>query len=156
MSQMAPEPAPPPGGSPLTRKVGPLPAWGWIALAIAGGVGFIWWRNRQAASSAAADNTAADTATSEDSANDDAASIATLQSEIQQLQGEASTPAVTANSPTPATGKTRTTTVNKAQTLAQFARARGWPARRLTAAESLNGLSASSRLRKGQVLKLPA
>lgn len=54
------EPAAPPakGGSFLTRKVGPLPTWGYIVGA--GGIlVFVWWRSRSNANAAAADPNAA-------------------------------------------------------------------------------------------------
>jgi cytoskeletal protein RodZ len=151
MSQMAPEPAPAPSGNVLTRKVGPLPTWAWLAISIAGGVGFIWWRNHKAASSAAADS--GDGASAEaaegEAATDDAASVATLQSEIQQLQGDASKP--TTSEPS----KVQVRTVPKAETLAAYGRAHKWGPAGLKAVEALNGLSASSRLKKGQRIVVP-
>jgi hypothetical protein len=55
---MATAPAPKAGGSILTRKFGPLPAWAWAGI----GVGaFYLWRKRQAAAAAAAGQTATTT-----------------------------------------------------------------------------------------------
>jgi len=94
MSEAAPErtapPAPRDGGSFLTRKMGPLPTWGWITLGVVGGGAYLWFRNRSAnaaaANAAASAPSAAPAAGTDTSAND-----AVLQTEIQDLQGENST-----------------------------------------------------------------
>jgi hypothetical protein len=66
---MAPEapaaaPAAPPargGGNVLTRKIGPMPAWAWIAIIAAALIGYAYYRNKQSAGSSSADAaTAAD------------------------------------------------------------------------------------------------
>jgi len=163
MSEAAPEAvrrpaAPAAGGNVLTRKIGPLPTWAWLTLGLAGGVGYIWWRNRQNASATAADNTATDTAAAgTESSGDDAGSIATLQSEIQQLQGEESTPPPDIGPPLPGIGggKVKVLTVPKAETLAAYAKSRKWNSATLKAVEALNGLSASSKLKKGQKIVRP-
>jgi hypothetical protein len=148
---------PPSGGTGFSKKLGPLPAWAWVLLAAAGGVGYIWYRNHKNASAA---STAADTATSGDtSGTDDAASIATLQSEIQQLQGELSTQTPTPNSGGGESGggeKTTVLTVPRAETLAAYSKAQKWNPATLKAVEALNGLSASSKLKKGQHIVRPA
>lgn len=144
----APSPSPA-GGSGLTRKIGPLPAWGWIAAAAALGVGFIWWRNHQANAATAATS---DTASGVDTSTDDAASIATLQSEIEALQGEESTED---KKKPPEKEKTREITVPRNETLAQLARAEKWTKATLKAVEALNGLSPASKLRKGEKIKRP-
>lgn len=56
MSSMAPEspPAAAPargGGNVLTRKIGPLPTWAWVAIVSVILIGYAYWRNKQAASS---------------------------------------------------------------------------------------------------------
>jgi|SRR5215472_732249 len=146
----------PGGGNAFTRKVGPLPLWAWVAGGLAAGVGYIWWRNRQNANAAAADNTATDVAAAGDtSSGDDAGSIATLQSEIQQLQGESSTPSPTPNSSGSGPQKVKVLIVPKAETLSAYAKANKWNAATLKAVEALNGLSASSKLKKGQRLVRP-
>lgn len=91
MSETAPE-RPARGGNFLTRKVGPLPAWGWAALAAAGAGVYFWYRNRQGQAAAAAPSAAGTPtgAQGTSGATDQAASIATLQDEIQQIQGELS------------------------------------------------------------------
>lgn len=155
MSQPATErtaPAPAAGGNVLTRKIGPLPGWAWAGIAVAAGVGYIWWRNRQNAAAAAATDTG--TATT-DPGVDQSATDAVLQSEIQNLQGEVSTPAPTPNSPAPKTEKVKVLVVPRAETLAKYAKANKWNAATLKAVEALNGLSASSRLKKGQRLVRP-
>jgi len=62
---MAPTKQPPPkgggGGFDLQRKYGPLPLWGWIAVAV---VGFILWRRYTAGSAASAAGTPVTTSTS--------------------------------------------------------------------------------------------
>lgn len=55
MTQPA-ETAPSQGGG-LTSKLGPLPVWGWVALATAGGIGFILWRRSKANAAAATTTT---------------------------------------------------------------------------------------------------
>lgn len=74
------------------RKVGPLPAWGWVAVTVVVAGGVIWWRNRQSAAAAAAPSAAGTLtgAQGTSGATDYAGSIATLQDEIQQLQGDVS------------------------------------------------------------------
>lgn len=145
----APSPSPS-GGSGLTRKIGPLPVWGWVAAAAAVGVGFIWWRNHQANAATAATS---DTASGVDTSTDDAASIATLQSEIQQLQGDESTDEK--GKPPTDKEKTKEITVPRNETLAQLARAEKWTKATLKAVEALNGLSPASKLRKGEKIKRP-
>jgi large repetitive protein len=86
MSETAPEapPAPkkkPARGSGLTKKAGPLPVWGWGALAALAAGGYLWWRSRQSKSSAT--SSAATTSTS-------SATDAALETELQQLLAEQS------------------------------------------------------------------
>ena len=157
MSQPMPEaptrgnvPPRPSGGSGLSRKFGPLPAWGWLLLAAAGGVGYIWYRNHQAASAA---STATDTTGTDTSSTDDAASISTLQSEIQQLQGDESSE--TSSTPASSGGKVKVITVPRAETLSALGKSLKWNTATLKAVEALNGLSASSKLKKGQRIVRP-
>jgi hypothetical protein len=87
MSETAPEPTvrpPAAGGNFLTRKYGPLPGWGWGALGALGAGGYYLWRKHQASTAPA--TTATDTSTT-----DTAPDISAIQSEVQQLQGAAST-----------------------------------------------------------------
>lgn len=77
-------------GGGLTQKVGPLPAWGWIAIAAAGGVGLLLWLQSRKASAAAASQQQP----SVDVQGADAATVANLQdqlatvvSQIRDLQG---------------------------------------------------------------------
>lgn len=63
MSQMAPESpaaAPPArgGGNVLTRKIGPLPTWAWVAIVSVILIGYAYWRNKQAGTTATPDTTA--------------------------------------------------------------------------------------------------
>lgn len=59
MSSMAPETAPAAaapsrgagGGNVLTRKIGPLPTWAWVAIAAAALLGWAYYKNRTSSSS---------------------------------------------------------------------------------------------------------
>lgn len=105
MSETAPEaPARQPGaggGNVLTRKVGPLPTWAWLAIIGVGGaaVWYLWQRRQNSA--AAASSGAADTSSGGDcqdasgntvpcNQSDEGGQIATLQTEIQDLEQELS------------------------------------------------------------------
>lgn len=105
-----PEPTPREGGSGsgLTGKIGPLPAWAWLGIAVVGGVvAILWLRNRNAA--AASGSSTTDTGTT--GVSPDVASVANLQdqlatveSQIRDIQGGTSTP------PAPGTDTVPTTT----------------------------------------------
>lgn len=89
MSETAPETTParrPPaasqGGGFWSHKYGPLPAWGWAALAGGGALVYWFWKRKQSSTTAGST-----TATAPSSA---ASAIGTLQSEIDQLQGDVS------------------------------------------------------------------
>lgn len=43
-AQTGPEPAA--RGNVFTRKIGPLPMWGWVAIIVAGILAYRWWSNR--------------------------------------------------------------------------------------------------------------
>jgi hypothetical protein len=63
MAAEAPPAAPPSprgGGNVLTRKIGPLPTWAWVAIVSALLIGYAYWRNKQS-SSATADTSATGT-----------------------------------------------------------------------------------------------
>lgn len=88
-------PSPPSGGGfSLSKRYGPLPAWGWGLI---GGVGiyalYRFYESRQSSSSAP-------TATASTYPTDFGPQIATLQAEIQQLQGGESTEGGTTTTPT--------------------------------------------------------
>lgn len=85
MSEQAPETGG--GGFSFSKKYGPLPAWGWIALAAVGAG--VWWyvRSRKAAAAAAAPAASS----TDTSSTDYAGELSTIQSEVQQLQGAEST-----------------------------------------------------------------
>ena len=51
MSEPAPEAAPRSRGNILTRKVGPLPLWGWMAIGLVAAIGFYLMQKKNAASS---------------------------------------------------------------------------------------------------------
>jgi hypothetical protein len=82
--------APRPPGTGLSKKLGPLPGYGWIGVGLAGGLVYLWWRSRRGTPAASTDpygTTATDTGTA---GTDFSGQLATLQTEIQQLQGEQS------------------------------------------------------------------
>jgi hypothetical protein len=89
--------APSGGGFSLSKKYGPLPAWGWGLL---GGAGIyaVWRFYKSRSSSSATTATSADTSQQVDFAPQ----IATLQAEIQQLQGGESTEGKGPVAPNPA------------------------------------------------------
>ena len=79
-------------GNVFTRKFGPLPGWGWAAVAGVAAIGYMWYRNRSGAAAAA--NAAATQPDTAAAVGDDIqGQLATLQTEIQDLQGTESTEA---------------------------------------------------------------
>src|SRR5215831_2171208 len=81
----------PGGGNILQRKIGPLPGWAWAGLAGVGALAWFYFRNRQgqnAANAATGDTLAA---TDESAVGDDIqGQLSTIQTEIQNLQGQES------------------------------------------------------------------
>lgn len=73
--------------NPLTQKLGPLPAWGWVA--IAGAIGFVWFYARKKSTPAEVPVTNTVTTPSADSA-DVTGQLATLGAQIRDLQGSGS------------------------------------------------------------------
>jgi hypothetical protein len=144
MSQPATErpasgPSAPPagGGSILQRKFGPLPGWGWAALAGVAAAGYLWYRNRQGASTAA--STAASDTTG--AVGDDVqGQLSTIQTEIQGLQGQESTEGSTtpANSGSSSGGNATTFRHESTgkETLNQIAKARGTSVAHIVAVSS--------------------
>jgi hypothetical protein len=102
-TQRRTEKAPAKGGSFFTKKYGPLPGWGWSLLAGGGALAYFWWKHRSA-QQAAATTTSTGSSTAY-SGTGYAGSIAALQSEIQQLQGELSTTAKTTTTTKSTTAK---------------------------------------------------
>jgi hypothetical protein len=83
----------------LSTKVGPLPVWGWVlGLALVGVGAWYWWEHAGASSASDTSDTSGTSGSSPDDDNLPAASAATIQSEIGQLQGEQSTDAAEASS----------------------------------------------------------
>jgi hypothetical protein len=83
-TEAPPAPKKPAGkGTGLTRKVGPLPVWGWAAGSATAAVAFVWWRGRH--KTAAGSATAATTASTSTSSTD-----AQLAAELQELLNEQS------------------------------------------------------------------
>jgi hypothetical protein len=64
----APPPRPAGGGNILTRKIGPIPGWGWLVIVAAGAGVFIWWRSKKASAAAAASSSSGSSGTSASSA----------------------------------------------------------------------------------------
>lgn len=159
MSQMAPEAGPAPvapsrdqgraGGSPLKRKIGPLPTWAWVLIGAAVILGVAYWRNRGSASS----SSGTDTGTGD----------TTDASQVPQFVNQTFTTVTPPTAPNPVPGPvpapapagTKTLTVDKAQTFRQFAKAHHWTAITTAAVEQMNHLKPGSRLKKGQKIKRP-
>lgn len=104
--------APKGGSSIFSKKYGPLPGWAWTGLVALGALGFVVWRSH--GKKAATPTTAAATVSQfGQSTTGYGASIATLQGEVQQLQGAlshtGSTTATTTVKPTTGTKTTATT-----------------------------------------------
>jgi len=80
-------PGAPPAGGPniFQRKFGPLPGWGWMALAGLAAAGYLWYRNKQGASAATADTGTEDVSGAV--GEDVQGQLSTIQTEIQGLQG---------------------------------------------------------------------
>ena len=111
MSEAAPErtrpqavpPRETPGGNALTRKVGPLPTWAWLGIIGIGGAA-VWYFYKSRQAKTAADSTGTATAGAAGNCTDTngdtvpcdqvdyGGQVATLQTEIQDLQGQAATP----------------------------------------------------------------
>lgn len=122
---------PPKGGGFFSRKYGPLPGWAWATLAAGGALAWFWWKNRQAsqASDTGSNTDLADLGTSQA----DADQLASLQDEIDALQGQVATENTTgpgSGSTTP-TGSTtpsssaKWVTANGKQDIFQIAKAHG-------------------------------
>ena len=85
----------PGGGNVLTRKVGPLPTWAWLGIIGIGGAAVWYFYKSRQASAAASSGTATQTGNCTDTNGnsvpcdqvDYGGQIATLQTEIQDLQG---------------------------------------------------------------------
>ena len=126
------------GGNILQRKFGPLPGWGWAALAGVVAAGYLWYRNRQGASAAAA-GAATDTA---GAVGDDVqGQLSTIQTEIQGLQGEEATEGSTtpANSGTGTSGGSNVSYRHEStgkETLNQIAKSRNTSVAHIVAVSS--------------------
>lgn len=78
----------PQGGGFFSKKYGPLPGWGWAALAGVGAIAWFWWRSRSnSQASSPADTSGTDTGSTDPQVQDQ---LASLQDEIDALQGELS------------------------------------------------------------------
>jgi hypothetical protein len=132
----------------FTRKIGPLPMWSWVA--IIGGVVVVWALYEQhKQSSAAASSTSANTTPPQ---------IDQFAITVPPEQEPA--PPATATTPTPEkedepASQEHSFKTNRAATLAQVAKSRHWTPAQLKAVEKQDKLKASSKLRKGQVIKVP-
>jgi hypothetical protein len=115
------------GGNILQRKFGPLPGWGWAALAGVAALGWWYFKNRQGQAAA---NTAAATDTTGAVGDDVQGELSTIQTEVQNLQGSESQEGSTtpANSGTSSTGSNspaiRHVSTGK-ETFNQIAKSRG-------------------------------
>jgi hypothetical protein len=75
------------GAGIFQRKFGPLPGWGWMALAAVAGAGYLWYRNRQGSQAAQAATSTDQTAASDAVGSDIQGQLSTIQTEIESLQG---------------------------------------------------------------------
>ena len=99
--------APSAGGNFFSKKYGPLPGWGWAALAAVGAVGYMYWRNRQNAAAAAAGGDTTGSAATDNSGavtDDITGQLSTIQTEIEALQGEESSEGSSTGGSTSGTG----------------------------------------------------
>ena len=156
MSEPAAERATRPGQSPpaagggfFQRKIGPLPAWGWLGLAGVAALGWWYFKNRGAgAGQSAAATTAADpTATGDDVQGE----LSTIQTEIQGLQGSESTEGSSTGTTNSGTGSSsggnspaiRHVSTGK-ETLNQIAKARGTSVAHIVSVSSAGPESAAN------------
>jgi hypothetical protein len=97
MSETAAEPTPRRAAPPRTgggatgnifqRKFGPLPGWGWMALAGVAAAGYLWYRNKKGASAAQAAASTDSGAAADAVGSDIQGQLSTIQTEIEALQG---------------------------------------------------------------------
>jgi hypothetical protein len=155
-------------GNVFTRKIGPLPMWGWVS--IVGGAIIVWavYEHNKAGSTAAA---ATDTSASTTPPDVFMVSPDTAGTTITNGSGGGSTntttpPVQTTPSPGPVTtpkppkkkpGTRLTEKVGQGGiTLATFAKRHNWTQAELASVEKLNNLKSTSKLKKGQQLLAPA
>jgi hypothetical protein len=97
------------GGNILQRKIGPLPGWAWAGLA--GAAALAWWyfRSRGTGAGQATDSGTAAADPAAAVGDDIQGQLATIQTEIQNLQGEESQEGATtpANSGTGSSGSSK-------------------------------------------------
>lgn len=73
----------------MTSKLGPLPVWAWVGIAAAGGVVvLLWLQNRKAGAASTTNNT---TNVPDTQVTDLQSQLATVESQIRDLQGASST-----------------------------------------------------------------
>jgi hypothetical protein len=137
-------PARPAAGTGFAKKIGPLPIWGWTAIAAAAGVGYVLWR--RAHPKAAASSTSTSTSTTTESQTDYAGEISTLQAEIQQLQGAPSTSSSTGTATGPP--KYKAVKANGKESLNKIAKAHHTSAAAIAEFTLTNKKQISADLRK--------
>lgn len=133
MSEQAPEPttqAPPSGGGGKLgvwgKKMGPFPAWAWVAILLGGALAYMYYKNKNSATGAS---------TSSTTAAADSAAAGTGAGQIPEFVNQTYTTVTppsepTTSAPTPAPASTQipghhVITSNGNQTLAQIAAANG-------------------------------
>jgi hypothetical protein len=132
MSEQAPEaparPAPSGGGGKLgvwSKKLGPLPAWGWAAILLVVIIIYMYYRNRNSSTTASGSVTSADTANGSTPASD----IPQFVNQTYTTVTPPAAPPTPTGTPTPTTGGQipghHVITSNGQQTLAQIASANG-------------------------------
>jgi hypothetical protein len=96
------------------QKYGPLPGWGWAAVAAGGALVYFFWKSRKAATSAPGSTVTVTAATAATASTGYAGSISALQNEVSALQGQLQptpgTAATTSKSTGPGTVTTAQTT----------------------------------------------
>ena len=163
------------GGNPITRKIGPLPMWAWLAIFTV--VIFVYAYIKKKSSAATASTTAASTTAANTPGGVDASLVPQFVNQTYTQVTPPESPTInvtvpTAAATTPATAATTATTptaagssstqppimngkyvVKAGQTLAQVAAQYGIS--RVTLAHA-NGLGTGAGLRTGQVLNVPS
>lgn len=174
MSTMAAEPsaAPRKKENVLTRKIGPLPTWAWVAILSALIIGYAYIKNRNSSAGAStASPTGTDSSQVPQFVNQTYTTVTPPSAPVPGPpgpQGPQGPPGPLPPIPLPpiglpptpgptgTPGPNRTIVIEHPGTLRQVAKRREWSTSTLAAVEKVNKLRPGSRLRKGQKLLIPA
>lgn len=144
-----PQQAPAGGGSLLTRKLGPLPTWGWLVIVTAAGIGFYLYQKHKQASAAQNSNSGGGPSPTVGEAFVPEFVI------NNQEEPPGGPPAKRPPQPKPKPGKNgdwKEITVEKDQTFAQLAQAYHWDPATIRAIASANQIAGKGQLRPGTLL----